>query len=130
VDGGVLLDSLGITPRMKLICDLSTQLESVSFQVSWWEETRDEIIIAWSQSKTFHGIKPVQIELILDAMKLVEIISSSVSVSLPDMRTLSVKLYYDSKRLENKTLVNLVYKLMSPHLEPDVAEMIETGEEL
>lgn len=130
VDGDVLLDSLGITPRMKLIGDLSTQLESVSFQVSWWEETRDKVIIAWSKSKTFHGIKPAQIELILDAMKLVEIISSSVSVSLPDMRTLSVNLYYDSKRLENKTLVNLVYKLMSPHLDPDVAEMIETGEEL
>ncbi|ELR65606.1 hypothetical protein C942_00689 [Photobacterium marinum] len=131
VDGGVLLDSLGITPRTKLIGDLSAQLENVSFQVSWWEETRDNVIIAWSQSKTFHGIRPAQIELILDAMKLVELISSSsLSASLPDMRTLSVNLYYDSKRLENKTLVNLVYKLMSPHLDPDVAEMIETGEEL
>lgn len=49
---------------------------------------------------------------------------------MPDMRTLSAELYGDSKKLENKSFANLIRKLMLPHIDDDVVDLLEDGAKL
>lgn len=130
-NGRKLIDICGITPQSEEIQTAYNHLESTEFNVPWWNEIKPSIAEAWSRNKTAYGIKRSQSDRMFEAMKAVEyIVQSSDTESVPDMRTLSALLFGDSKRLENKSFSNIIRKLMLPHIDNDVAEIIEDGGKL
>lgn len=66
-----------------------------------------------------------------DAMKVIEwIVQLPVSENVPDIRTLSAMLYGNSKKLECKSFSGLIRKLMLPHIDDDVVDLLDDGVKL
>lgn len=130
-DGRRLMASQGLTPLADDMQLAFEQLEAAEFDVPWWETTKGDVVEAWSANKTFNGVKRQQSGRLFDAMKVVEWIVQSADASpVPDMRTLSTMLFYDSKKLEEKSFANLIRRLMLGHVDDDVANLMDDGAKL
>lgn len=130
-NGRKLIKICGITPQSEEIQTAFTHLESAEFNVPWWDEIKPSIIQAWSSNKMAFGIKRSESYRLFEAMKAVEyIVQSSDTESVPDMRSLSATLFGDSKLLEDKSFSNIIRKLMLPHIDNDVADVLEDGRKL
>lgn len=131
INGRRFIESQGITPQADEIKVSFQHLETASFNVPWWNDTKREIVLAWSNNKTFYGLKRNQVDRLFDAMKIVEwIVQLPVAELVPDIRTLSAVLYGDSKKLEDKSFSGLIRKLMLPHIDDDAVDLIEDGAKL
>lgn len=125
-DGCRLLSSQGRSPLADEIQNAFRQIDAAKFDVPWWGETKRDIAEAWTNNKSYKKIKRTQATLLFDAMKVIEWIVQSTDASpTPDMRTLSSTLLNDSKKLEEKSLTNLIYRLMIDHLDEDVTRAVE-----
>jgi hypothetical protein len=130
-NGQGFMESQKITPLSDEIQVSFQHLRNAQFNVPWWSDTKSDIAQAWSNNKAFYGVKRNQADRLFDAMKLVERIVQSPDIEpMPDIRTLSARLYGDSKKLENKSFANLIRKLMLPHLNDDVVALVEDGTKL
>ncbi|MBQ0748507.1 MAG: hypothetical protein KBT82_17630 [Marinobacter sp.] len=130
-DGRRLMASQGLTPLVDDIQLAFERLEAAEFNVPWWGATKRDVAEAWSANKTFNGVKRQQSDRLFDAMKVVEWIVQSADASpVPDMRTLSTMLFYDSKKLEEKSFANLIRRLMLGQLDDDVANLMDDGPKL
>ncbi|HBE9114715.1 Uncharacterized protein conserved in bacteria C-term(DUF2220) [Citrobacter braakii] len=131
VDGYRLMDSQGFIPQADEIKVSFRHLETTVFNVPWWDNTKLEIAKEWSSNKTFCGVNRNQADRLFDAMKVIEwIVQLPVSESVPDIRTLSAMLYGNSKKLECKSFSGLIRKLMLPHIDDDVVDLLDDGVKL
>jgi len=130
-DGQSFMESQGILSQADEIHVAFQHLEVAEFNVPWWDDTKPEIALAWSSNKTFNGVKRNQADRLFDAMKVVEfIVQSPSSEPVPDIRTLSAMFYGDSKKLESRSFASLIRKLMLPHIDDDVVDLVEDGAKL
>lgn len=130
-NGPDLMGCRGVIPQSTLLKNAQANLESADFNVPWWSDAKQAIANAWSDNKTFCGVKRDNADRVFDAMKAIEyIVQSSDTEPVPDMRTLSALLFGDSKRLENKSFSSIIRKLMLPHIDNDAAEILEDGGKL
>lgn len=131
IDGHRLMNSQGVIPQADEIKVSFRHLEAAVFNVPWWDNAKLEITQIWSSNKTFCGVNRNQADRLFDAMRVIEwIVQPPVSEYVPDIRTLSAMLYGNSKKLECKSFSGLIRKLMLPHIEDDVVDLLEDGAKL
>lgn len=130
-NGRKLIESVGVRPQAVEIKAACQHLADTDFNVPWWNKIKPLIGEAWANNKTAYGVKRSQANRLFEAMKAVEyIFQTSDDGPKTDMRTLSAQLYGDSKRLENTSFSNIIRKLMLPHIENDVEDLLENGKKL
>lgn len=130
-DGPRLMNSQGIKPKADEIKVSFRHLEAAVFNVPWWEDTKLVIAQQWLSNKTFCGVDRNQADRLFDAMKVIEwIVQLPVSESVPDIRTLSTMLFANSKKLECKSFSGLIRKLILPHMDNDVVDLLDDGVKL
>ncbi|HCC5835529.1 Wadjet anti-phage system protein JetD domain-containing protein [Citrobacter farmeri] len=76
------------------------KLATLSTCSDWLRELIDEIHSEWRQGRQRYGVKPGNAECLRDALALLDWLANNEHIILPDIRTLSVRLFGDTKRIE------------------------------
>lgn len=92
------------------------QLTTLRVTSSWLRGLIEDMQSEWRKGRQACGVKPGDAVRLRDAVALLDWLASNEHMILPDIRTLSVRLFSDTKRIE--TISGIVVRICRPRL-PD-----------
>lgn len=110
----------------ELVESACNALSKLSVSYEWLQSIVDKSIIDWRRGVQAFGVKPRDVTRLIDSIQLLDWVEGNNRVALPDIRTLSVKLFHDSKRVESITgTIARIYESQLPeHLQGSSADEV------
>jgi hypothetical protein len=98
-----------------LIENACKELSKLNVVCGWLHGVVEKAIAYWRGGVQAYGVKPNEVNRLIDSLKLLDWLEENGEEAVPDMRTLSVKLFQDSKRLELITgTIARIYEFQLP----------------
>lgn len=89
-------------------------LEALDLASDWLRNAVKDSILDWRRGRLAFGVKPGDVDRLIDTITVLNWLVLNENQAVPDMRTLSVQLFGDSKRIE--AITGTIAKAYAPQL--------------
>ncbi|EDD8385534.1 hypothetical protein BXM09_22135 [Salmonella enterica subsp. enterica serovar Schwarzengrund] len=110
----LFLEAAGVQCLYDEIERACKQLALLRTTSDWLQVIIDKAQYDWRQGRQAYGVKPCDIVRLTDAIRLLDWLGNNEQMRIPDIRTLSVVLFNDTKRIE--AISGIIVRLYRPRL--------------